>query len=129
LVFRTWSDSIVYSLGANWLALEPGRVALSAGSLWTGRDEGAAWKLGQGMGEREYVKHVTFSKRFDTPPQVVVGSSFLDVDQSKNTRVEVSARDVTPEGFDLVLKTWSDSIVYSLGANWLALAPPRPTTA
>ncbi|MBV8611957.1 MAG: hypothetical protein JO034_31510, partial [Singulisphaera sp.] len=121
LVFRTWSDSIVNSVGANWLALESGRVALSGESFGTARTEVAAWELVQGIGEREYVKHVTFSKRFDTPPQVVVGTSLLDVDQSKNTRVEVSARNVTPEGFDLVFRTWFDSIVYNLGANWLAL--------
>ncbi|MBV8384617.1 MAG: hypothetical protein JOZ63_18685, partial [Planctomycetaceae bacterium] len=125
LVLRTWGDSIVHSLGANWLALEPGRVGLSAGSFGTGFQVGAAWKLVQGMGEREYVKHVTFTRRFDTPPQVVVGSSLLDVDQSKNTRVEVTARNATPEGFDLVLRTWSDSIVNNLGANWLALEPGR----
>ncbi|MBV8612134.1 MAG: H-type lectin domain-containing protein, partial [Singulisphaera sp.] len=115
--------------GANWLALESGRVALSGESFGTARTEVAAWKLVQGMGEREYVKHVAFSKRFDALPQVVVGLSLLDVDQSKNTRVAISARDVTPEGFDLVLNTWSDTIIYGAGANWVALAPPRPTTA
>ena len=104
-------------------------VQFLSGSFSTWRGQDAGWSLDQGIGDREYVKHVTFPRRFDTPPQVVVGTSLLDVDQSKNTRVEVSARNVTPEGFDLVLRTWFDSIVYSLGANWLALAPPAPGEA
>ena len=85
-------------------------------------------------GEREFVERIAFPKRFELPPQVAVGLTLLDVDQGKNTRVAVEARNVDPEGFDLVFRTWSDTILYGTGANWVALEQahgdtPAPRTS
>ena len=87
-------------------------------SSWQGKDP--AWTLHKGTGEREFVERIAFPKRFEPPPQVAVGLTLLDVDQGKNTRVAVEARNIDPEGFDLVFRTWSDTILYSAEANWLA---------
>ena len=88
-------------------------------SCWQGKDPG--WKLSEGTGDREFVERIAFPRRFEPPPQVAVGLTSLDVDREKNTRVAIEARNVDPEGFDLVFRTWSDTILHGAGADWVAL--------
>jgi hypothetical protein len=44
-----------------------------------------------------------------------------DVDATKNNRIQVKARDITVDGFNLVYITWTDSIVYSIWTTWTAI--------
>jgi hypothetical protein len=46
--------------------------------------------------------------------------SGLDVNETKNTRVTVTAKNITESGFDLEYKTWFDTILYTVWANWMA---------
>lgn len=79
------------------------------GDMWTGE------------GERELRERITFSEPFLTPPAVKVGLSMWDVDHSANSRMDICAEDVSPEGFDIVFRTWGDTRVARVRADWIAL--------
>lgn len=81
----------------------------TGGSMWTGD------------GSRERRKAVRFSEPFRTPPSVQVALSLWDIDQRANVRADVSAEDITREGFDLVFRTWADTKVARVRMNWLAI--------
>lgn len=79
-----------------------------------------AWKLKEGSGERVFTRAVTFESKFANPPKVVIGLNGLDVGSTKNNRVVVTAKNITDSGFQVEYKTWSDTILYAVWANWLA---------
>ncbi len=54
-------------------------------------------------------------------PQVIVGLSALDGSKQSNTRVAASAVDITAEGFTMVIKTWSDTLIWAANVSWTAL--------
>jgi hypothetical protein len=79
------------------------------------------WGLHIGSGERTYTTAVRFDKPFQVPPKVSLALSGQDVDATKNNRIQVRARDITVDGFNLVYITWWDSIVYSIWTTWTAI--------
>ena len=83
------------------------------GSMWTGH------------GDRERRHAVVFDQPFLSRPVVHVGLSLIDVDSTRNLRTECTAEAVTPEGFDLVFRTWSDSRVARIRLNWIAFGELR----
>jgi hypothetical protein len=79
------------------------------------------WSLLAGDGERVFTKQISFSEPvFLTPPTIAVALVHLDAATHVYTRISISAQDVSKNGFLLVLKTWSDSQVYGVGASWVA---------
>jgi hypothetical protein len=78
------------------------------------------WNLHQGFGARFYTVRVTFQRPFQSPPTVLATLYILDVGNAANTRVNVSAENITTQGFDLVIHTWGDTALYGAYANWLA---------
>jgi hypothetical protein len=86
--------------------------------------EAPGWNLHQGTGSRGYTTHITFSQAFDSVPVVLVSLSSIDASTSGqiNTRISVSAGNITQTGFDLNFTTWADSIVYGANATWMAYA-------
>lgn len=85
-------------------------------------DDGPMWT---GTGAREHREAVTFSEVFRDVPAVHVHLSMWDMDQKSNQRADISAEKVTPEGFQIVFKTWGDTRVARVRANWLAIGPVR----
>ena len=79
------------------------------GEMWTG------------AGERQARAWVRFSEPFLAPPAVQVGLSMWDIDHSTNQRVDLSAEGVTEAGFALVFRTWGDTKVARVRADWIAL--------
>lgn len=79
------------------------------GDMWTGK------------GERELRKSVSFNGCFLTPPAVKVSLSMWDVAHSANSRMDISAENVGSEGFDIVFRTWGDTRVARVRADWIAL--------
>jgi hypothetical protein len=71
---------------------------------------------------RVFRKHVDFvrSFEFDTPPHVHTGISALDCGKEANLRIASYARNLNEKGFDLEVRTWSDSRVYSVTVHWIA---------
>lgn len=79
------------------------------------------WKLNTGSGERTYTTPVKFDSPFRVPPKVSLSLSGQDVGEAKNSRVQLIAKNITVNGFDLVYKTWSDSVIFSAWATWIAI--------
>ncbi len=79
------------------------------GDMWTGE------------GPRERRKSITFSQPFRSVPAVQIGVSLWDVDTSSALRAEVTAEDISPEGFTAVFRTWSDTRIARIRAAWTAI--------
>lgn len=78
------------------------------------------WNLHQGIGPRSYTVHVSFLEPFQSVPIVLVSLRMLDVGNMTNTRAHVLAENVTQEGFDLVIHTWADTVLYGAEVTWMA---------
>ena len=79
---------------------------------------GAMWA---GDGPREVRREITFADAFRSPPMVQVTLSMWDMDQRTNARIDLAAEAVTATGFTLVCRTWGDSRIARVRADWLAL--------
>ncbi len=79
------------------------------GDMWTGE------------GPRERRTPIKFSEPFRSAPIVQIGVSLWDVDTSSALRAELSAENVTPEGFEAVFRTWSDTRIARIRAAWMAI--------
>jgi hypothetical protein len=86
------------------------------------QDGGAMWTA---QGPRELRRAVKFSEPFLTPPVVQVTLSMWDMDQKSNQRADISADAVTETGFDIVFRTWGDTRVARVRADWLAIGEVR----
>lgn len=81
-------------------------------------DNGPMWA---GDGPREKRHAVTFSEAFRALPVVHLSISMWDMDGDTNQRADLKAEAITPKGFDLVFRTWGDSRVARIRADWMAL--------
>lgn len=66
---------------------------------------------------------VTFPAPFRDAPLVHVGLSMWDIAVSGNQRVDIMAEEVTATGFTLVFRTWGDTRIARVRADWLAIGP------
>jgi hypothetical protein len=102
--------------------VKPGNRGLSLnGAELRGKEAGTRWTLLEGTGDREYRRQVAFKRAFNAPPEVMIGLSMLDVNPGTNDRVRVRVKNITATTFDVVFSTWSDTAIYSLGANSIAV--------
>lgn len=84
--------------------------------------DGAMWT---GSGPRE-VRHVQeFTERFVDPPVVTVGVSMWDIAQQTNSRADIVAENVTVQGFEIVFRTWADTRIARIRADWMAIGQAR----
>ncbi|SLN57253.1 H-type lectin domain protein [Pseudoruegeria aquimaris] len=79
--------------------------------------DGVMWT---GKGAREFRHVVTFDEPFLAPPMVQVGISMFDFDRETNQRADISAELITREGFAIVFRTWNDTRVARIRADWTA---------
>ncbi len=79
------------------------------GEMWTGE------------GDREVRVWVAFSEPFLTAPAITVGLSMWDMDQATNPRMDIAAEDASATGFNLVFRTWDDTRVARVRADWQAI--------
>ncbi|MCV3212003.1 RICIN domain-containing protein [Plectonema radiosum NIES-515] len=79
------------------------------------------WTLNSGSGERTFTTTVKFNSPFRVPPQVSLAISGQDVGIAKNIRLQVIAKNITVDGFELTYKTWFDTVVFSAWATWTAI--------
>lgn len=85
-------------------------------------NDGPMWT---GEGDRESRHVLTFKEPFHLPPAVHVGLSMWDTDHRTNARGDLSAEHITQTGFHLVFKTWGDSRIARIRADWLAIGAVR----
>ncbi len=79
------------------------------GSMWTGD------------GPREVRYAVSFEESFSANPNVMVSVSMFDASNNMNIRFDVQAEGITPVGFDIVFRTWSDSKIARARVSWQAI--------
>lgn len=82
------------------------------------QEDGEMWA---GKGPREVRRHIAFKAPFHSRPAVQVGMTMLDLDQQTNPRLDLTAENITRKGFDVVFKTWSDTRVARVRADWMAI--------
>lgn len=79
------------------------------------------WNLSAGAGERTFQSpDIAFAPPFAAPPRIVLALSGLDSDQATNLRVEVYPHDVESEEFNIIIKTWADTVLYGVQVMWIA---------
>ncbi|SFJ34226.1 H-type lectin domain-containing protein [Jannaschia pohangensis] len=81
-------------------------------------DGGAMWTS---TGPREVRVVVEFDEPFKTVPAVLTTLSMFDIDESTNQRADLSHGNVTETGFDLIFRTWGDTRVARVRADWTAI--------
>ncbi len=81
-------------------------------------NNGAMWS---GDGPRESVTKVVFEEAYIAPPMVHVSISMWDTDGDTNQRADLRPEKITTEGCDLVFRTWGDSRVARIRADWMAI--------
>jgi len=74
-----------------------------------------------GQGPREKRSKITFDEAFKLPPAINVSMSMWDTDGQVNQRADIAAEDITETGFSLVFRTWGDSRVARVRADWMAI--------
>jgi len=101
-------------LNNHLIGVDQGDVPLFAdfedgGEMWTG------------TGPRERRKPVRFSARFRASPAVQLSISLLDADTHAAIRMDLTAENITPEGFDIVVRTWLDTRIARMRVSWMAI--------
>ncbi len=105
--------------------ISSGSVGIEQGSrvLFSDFADGGVMWTGQGSRDSRHV--VKFKDKFVEPPVVMVGISMWDLDQKTNSRADISAENVTEAGFHLVFRTWGDTRVARIRADWTAIGAVR----
>ena len=83
-------------------------------------DGGPMWS---GTGPREGRRPVSFSQPFLQAPVVTVSLSLWDMHHATNIRADLSAENVDEVGFEVVFRTWGDTRIARMRADWTALGP------
>ena len=86
---------------------------IDGGPMWTGE------------GSRESRHIVQFKEPFRTPPALQVSISMWDTDHKHNARAELVAERITAKDFHLVFRTWGDTRVARIRADWTAIGAVR----
>nr|WP_255435518.1 H-type lectin domain-containing protein [Paracoccus sp. S1E-3] len=76
-----------------------------------------------GAGARELRHPVRFQGQYESAPTVHVGLSMWDIDMGSNQRVDIAADNIAASGFTIVFRTWGDTRVARVRADWLAIGP------
>jgi hypothetical protein len=74
-----------------------------------------------GDGVRTFSGRVTFEREFAAAPVVQIGITGFDIDNGDNARLNVGIIGVDGRGFDVELRTWWNSRLWSVDLNWLAI--------
>lgn len=101
------------------------RMGIDQGSQVLFSDFQHDGRMWSGEGKREVRQSVAFLEPFIGTPSVMVGLSMWDADHSANQRMDISADAITAGGFEIVFRTWGDSRVARVRADWIALGEVR----
>jgi H-type lectin domain len=107
------------------MRISSGTLGILQGSRMLFSDFADGGPMWTGEGDREVRQGVAFDPPFTATPAVIVGLSLLDLDRRTNARLDLVAENVTPAGFDIVLRTWGDSRIARIRADWTALGAVR----
>jgi len=85
-------------------------------------DGGDMWT---GSGPRERRCEVRFSEAFRAAPAVHASISLLDADNGAAIRTEITVEKITPQGCELVFRTWMDTRIARIRVAWMAIGALR----
>jgi hypothetical protein len=85
-------------------------------------DGGVMWT---GQGDRESRHLISFKEPFTEPPLVHVSITMWDTDHKHNARADITAEEITTAGFHLVFRTWGDTRVARVRADWMAIGTAK----
>lgn len=105
--------------------ISPHAVGVQQGSLVLFSDYQTGGAMWTGEGPRELRREIAFDQPFEDAPSVMVSLSMWDIDHQHNPRMDISAASITAEGFEIVFRTWGDTRVARVRADWLAIGPCR----
>jgi hypothetical protein len=54
---------------------------------------------------------------------VSVAISRLDADHAVNVRIMTYTDTINNDGFELIVRTWWDTVIHSVGVSWIAYEP------
>ncbi len=96
-------------------------VAVDQGSSMMFSDFANDGPMWSGDGPREAINKVKFGEPFLEPPMVHVSISMWDTGGDTNQRADLKAEKITKTGFNLVFRTWGDSRIARIRADWMAV--------
>lgn len=105
--------------------LSSGTVGIEQGSRVLFSDYADGGVMWTGQGDRESRHVITFKEKFTEPPSVMVSISMWDIDHKHNARADITSEKVTTAGFHLVFRTWGDTRVARVRADWMAVGSVR----
>lgn len=85
-------------------------------------DGGVMWT---GQGDRESRHVIKFTDPFAAAPSVMASIGMWDTDHKHNARADISAENITFSGFHLVFRTWGDTRLARVRADWIAIGQAR----
>ena len=96
------------------ISIQQGRETMfshfdTGGEMWTG------------SGPRSVSRTIVFDEPFAATPMVTVSSGMWDVGSYANLRAEIEAESVTERGCTLVFRTWGDTQIARIRADWMAI--------
>ena len=72
------------------------------------------------FGPRSFKVHINFDKKYERIPNVMVSIKGFDINGDRNIRIYVFSENVSVYGFDLVIGTWNDSLIYEVHVCWIS---------
>jgi len=102
-----------------------GVIGFEQGSTMLFNDFAHDGPMWSGAGPREVRVRQDFGEAFVGPPGVSVGISLWDIDHTINSRVDISAENITARGFEIVFRTWVDTRIARIRADWMAIGQAR----
>jgi len=100
-------------------------VGIDQGSTVLFSDFEHGGKMWAGDGPRVQRKKIRFAESFRSAPAVQVTLSMWDMDQKTNQRADISTEKITEKGFSIVFRTWGDTRVARVRADWFAIGELR----
>lgn len=112
----SWADTKLYSGIVDSLNLSPANLEILTGE-----------HMRNVLSDPNSPKSVRidFERPFVTPPKVVVFFNYIDLDHTKNWRLNTTATNIDTKGFTLTIDTWSDTTLYAAQACWVAYPEDR----
>ena len=99
-------------------------------NIQTGEYEGCfPWKehyMNTDNGLRTVTHHITFEKKYEANPHVMVSISSLDAGSNsfrdKTIRIKVYALNIDTSGFDIQVSTWEWSTLFGVKVSWISFS-------
>ena len=70
---------------------------------------------------RMFRGRVEFERSFSAVPVVQIGVTGFDIGNGANARLNVAVVGVEAQGFDVEVRTWWDSRLWSVDLSWIAI--------